>query len=65
MAALGNEGNDTVIGGRGGDVVGGGIGDDLVFGGIINGVPLNLEELTELRDGGSLEQINGGIEMKR
>lgn len=59
---LGNEGDDTVIGG--GDVVGGGIGDDLVFGGIIDGVPLNLEELTELRDGGYLEQINGGIEMR-
>jgi Ca2+-binding RTX toxin-like protein len=60
----GDEGNDTVLGGRGGDNVGGGEGDDLVFGGILQGVPLNLQELTELRDGGSLEEINGRIEMR-
>lgn len=60
----GDDGNDTVIGGRGGDLVNGGAGDDLVFGGIIDGVPLNLEELTALRDGGSLEDINGGIDMR-
>lgn len=61
---FGNEGDDTVLGGRGSDVVEGNEGDDIVFGGIINGVPLNLEELTELRDGGSLEEINNGIEMR-
>jgi len=61
---LGNEGNDTVLGGRGGDFVHGSQGDDVVFGGIIQGVPLNLEELTELRDGGSLEDINGGLELR-
>ena len=60
----GDEGNDTVLGGRGGDIVEGNDGDDVVFGGIINGVPLNLEELTALRDGGSLGDINGGIEMR-
>ncbi|WP_299023669.1 calcium-binding protein [uncultured Sulfitobacter sp.] len=60
----GDEGNDTVLGGRGGDVVEGNDGDDVIFGGIIEGVPLNLEELTALRDGGSLEDINGGIEMR-
>ncbi|WP_298857181.1 calcium-binding protein [uncultured Sulfitobacter sp.] len=60
----GDEGDDTVLGGRGFDIVGGGFGDDLVFGGIIQGVPLNLEELTELRDGGSLADINGGINMR-
>jgi hypothetical protein len=61
---FGNEGDDTVLGGRGNDLVEGNEGDDVVFGGIINGLPLNLEELTELRDGGSLEEINGGIEMR-
>ena len=60
----GDEGNDTVVGGRGGDVVNGGDGDDLVFGGIIEGVPLNLEELEALRDGTSLSDINGGIELR-
>ncbi|WP_162171778.1 calcium-binding protein [Sulfitobacter donghicola] len=60
----GNEGEDTVIGGRGGDVLAGNQGDDVLFGGIIEGVPLNLEELTELRDGGSLADINGGIDMR-
>lgn len=60
----GDEGNDTVVGGRGMDVVNGGSGDDILFGGIIEGVPLNLEELTELRDGGSLSEINGGIELR-
>lgn len=60
----GDDGNDTVLGGRGIDEVNGGEGDDLVFGGIIDGVPLNLEELAELRDGGSLEAINGGLDMR-
>jgi Ca2+-binding RTX toxin-like protein len=60
----GDEGNDTVLGGRGSDTVEGGDGDDIVFGGILEGIPLNLEELTDLRDGGSLEEINGGIEMR-
>lgn len=60
----GDDGNDTVLGGRGGDVVEGNDGDDIVFGGIIDGVPLNLEELEALRDGGSLEELNGGIEMR-
>jgi Ca2+-binding RTX toxin-like protein len=60
----GDEGNDTVLGGRGIDEVNGGEGDDLVFGGIIDGAPLNLEELAELRDGGSLEAINGGLDMR-
>lgn len=60
----GDEGNDTVIGGRGGDEVVGGAGDDIVFGGIINNLPLNLEELTELRDGASLADLNGGIELR-
>lgn len=63
-SVFGNEGNDTVLGGRGGDVVNGGEDDDLVFGGIIEGVPLNLEELEALRDGGSLSDVNGGIEMR-
>ncbi|MEP1766495.1 MAG: calcium-binding protein [Sulfitobacter sp.] len=61
---LGNEGNDTVLGGRGGDVIQGNEGDDVVFGGIINGLPLSLDELTELRDGESLAEINDGIEMR-
>jgi Ca2+-binding RTX toxin-like protein len=61
---FGNEGNDTVIGGRGGDLVVGNDGDDVIFGGIIEGVPLNLEELEALRDGGSLAQINGGIDLR-
>lgn len=60
----GDEGNDTVLGGRGMDTIVGGEGDDLLFGGILEGVPLNLEELTELRDGGSLDEINGGIDMR-
>ncbi|MBB3993805.1 hypothetical protein GGR95_001436 [Sulfitobacter undariae] len=60
----GDEGNDTVIGGRGGDMVAGGEGDDVVFGGIIENLPLNLTELTELRDGGELTDINGGIDMR-
>lgn len=60
----GDDGDDTVLGGRGSDVVTGNNGDDVIFGGIIDGVPLNLEELTELRDGGSLEEINGGIDMR-
>ncbi|MCX7566183.1 calcium-binding protein [Sulfitobacter sp. F26169L] len=60
----GDEGNDTVLGGRGSDMVVGQEGDDVLFGGIINGVPLNLEEMQELRDGGSLADINGGIDMR-
>ena len=60
----GDDGNDTVIGGRGSDIAAGGEGDDVVFGGIIEGVPLNLEEMTALRDGGSLADINGGIELR-
>jgi len=60
----GDEGDDTVIGGRGVDVVVGGDGDDVVYGGIIENLPLNLTELTELRDGGSLSDLNGGIEMR-
>jgi len=60
----GDEGNDTVIGGRGGDILEGGTGDDILFGGIIQGLPLNLTELTALRDGGSLDEINNGIEMR-
>ena len=60
----GNEGNDTVIGGRGNDGVYGEDGDDVVFGGILQNIPLNLNEMTELRDGGSLADINGGIEMR-
>ena len=60
----GDDGDDTILGGRGRDEVDGGDGDDLVFGGIIEGVPLNLEELTELRDGGSLADINGGIQLR-
>lgn len=60
----GDDGDDTVIGGRGGDIVAGGEGDDLIFGGILDGIPLNLEEMTALRDGESLEDLNGGIEMR-
>lgn len=60
----GDDGNDTVIGGRGIDTVEGGDGDDLVFGGIINNLPLNEEELVALRDGDSLEELNGGIEIR-
>lgn len=63
-SVFGNEGNDTVLGGRGSDVVNGGEDDDLVFGGIIDGVPLNLEELEALRDGSSLSDLNGGIDMR-
>lgn len=55
----GDEGNDTVIGGRGYDVVAGFSGDDVLFGGIIEGLPLNLEEMEALRDGTSLEDVNG------
>lgn len=60
----GDDGDDTVLGGRGADIVAGGEGDDLVFGGILEGVPLNLEELTQLRDGESLEDINGRTDMR-
>lgn len=60
----GDDGNDTVLGGRGTDTVNGGAGDDVVFGGIIEGVPLNLEELELLRDGGSLEELNGDIDLR-
>ena len=60
----GDEGNDTVIGGRGGDLVLGADGDDLVFGGILEGLPLNIEEMIALREGGSLEEINGGVDMR-
>lgn len=60
----GDEGNDTVIGGRGGDDVRGGDGDDIVYGGIIDGLPLNLEEMQEVRDGASLAKVNNGIELR-
>lgn len=60
----GDEGNDTVVGGRGSDTVEGNEGDDVVFGGIIEGVPLDLNELTALRDGGSLTTINNGIKLR-
>jgi Ca2+-binding RTX toxin-like protein len=61
---FGNEGDDIMVGGRGGDLVNGNDGDDLVFGGIIENLPLNLQEMTALRDGGSLAELNGGIEMR-
>ena len=60
----GDDGNYTVIGGRGSDLVAGGEGDDVVFGGIIEGVPLSLDEMVALRDGGSLADINGGIDLR-
>ncbi len=53
----GNEGDDTVLGGRGQDVVSGNNGDDVLFGGIITGVPLDTEELQNLRDGTSLADV--------
>ncbi|UWR27736.1 hypothetical protein K3757_07320 [Sulfitobacter sp. S223] len=60
----GDAGNDTVLGGRGGDFVEGGEGDDVLFGGIIEGIPLNLDEMTDLRDGASLSDLNGGVELR-
>ncbi|UWR23757.1 calcium-binding protein [Sulfitobacter sp. S190] len=54
----GNEGNDTVLGGRGTDTVSGAEGDDIVFGGIVDGVPLSVDELADLRDGATLEQAS-------
>ncbi|MEQ6248276.1 hypothetical protein ABMC89_05250 [Sulfitobacter sp. HNIBRBA3233] len=60
----GDEGDDTVIGGRGSDTVVGGEGDDLIFGGILQGIPLSLEEMAEVRDGASLAEVNGGIDMR-
>jgi Ca2+-binding RTX toxin-like protein len=60
----GDEGNDTVIGGRGSDDVRGGEGDDLIFGGIIDGIPLDLDEMVELRGGDSLNDLNGDIELR-
>lgn len=59
----GDDGNDTVIGGRGADVVEGGEGDDLIFGGILQGIPLTLEEMTEVRDGATLEEVNGTLQI--
>lgn len=56
----GNEGNDTVLGGRGVDFLAGGDGDDVLFGGIVQGVPLGVEQLEELRDGASLLKILSG-----
>lgn len=60
----GDDGNDTVVGGRGGDIVEGGEGDDLIFGGIIEGLPLSLDEMVDLRDGESLSDLNRGIDMR-
>ncbi|KIN72922.1 calcium-binding protein [Sulfitobacter guttiformis] len=60
----GDEGNDTVVGGRGGDMVNGGEGDDLVFGGILEGLPLNLDQMTALRDGASMYDVTDGIDMR-
>ena len=60
----GDEGDDTVIGGRGSDIVIGSEGDDVVFGGILNGLPLDLEEMTALRDGASLADLNDGLDMR-
>ncbi|MEH6644267.1 calcium-binding protein [Sulfitobacter sp.] len=60
----GDEGNDTVLGGRGTDDVRGGEGDDIVFGGIIDGIPLDLEEMVDLRGGDSLSDLNGGIDLR-
>lgn len=60
----GGAGNDTVIGGRGGDVVEGQDGDNLVFGGILQGMPLNIPEMIALREGGSLQDINGGVDVR-
>lgn len=60
----GDEGNDTVIGGRGTDAVEGGEGDDLLFGGILQGIPLTLEEMTEVRDGATLQEVNGSLEIR-
>lgn len=58
--ARGDEGEDTVIGGRGGDRVAGGQGNDVLFGGIMNELPMNREEMEELRDGTSLADILEG-----
>lgn len=58
--ARGDEGEDTVIGGRGGDRVAGGQGSDVLFGGIMNELPLNRDEMEELRDGASLSDILAG-----
>ncbi len=60
----GDEGNDTVLGGRGTDAVEGGDGDDLLFGGIIDGIPLNLEEMDAVRNGASIADLNGGIDIR-
>jgi len=53
----GNEGDDTVLGGRGGDRVAGNEGDDVIYGGIVAGIPLELDQLAELRDGAPLADL--------
>ena len=60
----GNEGNDTLVGGRGTDAMLGDEGDDLVFGGILEGAPLNLEEMTQVRDGATLADVNGSLDIR-
>lgn len=60
----GNEGSDTVVGGRGADDINGQEGDDVLFGGIIEGLPLNLEEMEALRNGESLADLNNGIDLR-
>lgn len=55
----GNEGEDTVLGGRGMDRVEGNQGNDILFGGIIEGLPLELDELEQLSNGASLEELTG------
>jgi len=57
--AFGDAGEDTVIGGRGSDVVNGGADNDVIFGGILQGVPLEEDELLDLASGASLADVLG------
>jgi Ca2+-binding RTX toxin-like protein len=49
--------SDLLLGGSGSDMLDGGTGDDVLFGGSVVGTPLNLTDLSALRDGAELTDI--------